>query len=172
MFVMVGLPGSGKTTRALEIEAEAPALRLTPDEWLLPLFGTRVVTAERDVIEGRFIWLALCALRCGTHVVLDFGVWSNDERRALGALATSVGAACELVYLEIDEHSQAERIARRQRDDAAAGYMLSAGDLARYREMFEAPTAEELTAGEPGSPPSGFLTWASWATARWPGLTV
>lgn len=171
MFVMVGLPGAGKTTRAVEIEAEAPALRLTPDEWLLPLFGGRVVTAERDVIEGRFIWLALCALRCGTHVVLDFGVWSSAERRALRALATSVPAGFELVWLDIDEHAQAERIARRQLDDVA-GYELSSEDLARYRGQFEAPTDEELTEDDPGAPPSGYSTWASWAAERWPGLRL
>ncbi len=39
LFVMVGLPASGKTTRAKEIEETWQALRLTPDEWMIPLFG-------------------------------------------------------------------------------------------------------------------------------------
>jgi predicted kinase len=172
MFVMVGLPGAGKTTRAVEIEAESPALRLTPDEWLLPLFGARIVTTERDVLEGRLIWLALRALHCGANVVLDFGVWSRDERCALRSLATSVGGACELVFLEVDERTQAARIAERQREGAASGYVLSDEDLARYRRQFEAPTAEELESDAPGPPPSGFASWASWAAVRWPGLEV
>ena len=40
MFLMVGLPGAGKTTRARELALAHRALRLTPDEWHLPLFGT------------------------------------------------------------------------------------------------------------------------------------
>lgn len=172
LFVMVGLPGSGKTTRALQIESETPALRLTPDEWLLPLFGPRLVPAERDVLEGRLIWLGLSALRCGIHVVFDFGVWSRDERRALRALASSVGAPCELVYLEVDEHTQADRIAARQQRDGSEGYVISPDDLAAYRATFEPPSAAELDGEEPGNPPDSIPTWSAWASARWPGLTL
>lgn len=32
LFLMVGLPGSGKTTRAKELERETGAIRFTPDE--------------------------------------------------------------------------------------------------------------------------------------------
>jgi predicted kinase len=36
---MVGLPCSGKTTLAHKLEREQSALRLTPDEWQIDLFG-------------------------------------------------------------------------------------------------------------------------------------
>ena len=39
LHLMVGLPGSGKTTEAKRIAAECGALRLTPDEWHFSLFG-------------------------------------------------------------------------------------------------------------------------------------
>jgi predicted kinase len=39
LYVMVGLPGAGKTTYARHLEAEKQVLRLTPDEWMIPLFG-------------------------------------------------------------------------------------------------------------------------------------
>ena len=39
LHLMVVLPCSGKTTLAQELEHELPALRLTPDEWQIPLFG-------------------------------------------------------------------------------------------------------------------------------------
>jgi hypothetical protein len=38
LYLVVGLPGAGKTTRARELEATLPALRLTPDEWQWALF--------------------------------------------------------------------------------------------------------------------------------------
>lgn len=87
LYLMVGLPGAGKTTRARELERERRALRLTPDEWMLPLFGASDVDGARDVLEGRFVWLAHRALATGTNVVLDFGPWGRDERSALRALA-------------------------------------------------------------------------------------
>jgi hypothetical protein len=38
-FLMVGLPGAGKTVRAKELAAERRALLLNPDAWMIPLFG-------------------------------------------------------------------------------------------------------------------------------------
>jgi predicted kinase len=89
MFVMVGLPAAGKTRRARELASAWSALRLTPDEWMIPLFGQEQPEGKRNVLEGRLIWLALSALRAGVNVVLDFGVWAKDERSALRALAAS-----------------------------------------------------------------------------------
>jgi predicted kinase len=83
LFLIVGLPGAGKTMRAKSLAAEHAALRLTPDAWMIPLFGDPQPAGKRDVLEGRFIWVALEALRLGTNVVLDFGFWGRDERSSL-----------------------------------------------------------------------------------------
>ena len=50
LYLLVGLPGSGKTTKARQLEVEVSALRLTLDEWMIPLFG-RNVQAERDALK-------------------------------------------------------------------------------------------------------------------------
>ena len=39
LFLTVGLPGTGKTTAARQIETEHAALRLTKDEWMKALYG-------------------------------------------------------------------------------------------------------------------------------------
>jgi predicted kinase len=38
LYLLVGLPGAGKTTKDRQLEVQAPALRLTLDEWMIPLF--------------------------------------------------------------------------------------------------------------------------------------
>lgn len=53
---------------------------------------------KRWALEGRLISAALQALRLGTSVVLDYGLWGRDERSALRWLARSAGAACQVVY--------------------------------------------------------------------------
>src|SRR6476646_8046024 len=55
MFLMVGLPGAGKTTRAKELAVVHRALRLTPDHWMIPLFGDSMADGKRFVLEGRLI---------------------------------------------------------------------------------------------------------------------
>jgi predicted kinase len=67
--------------RAKGLAAEHAALRLTPDAWMIPLFGDSQAAEKRDVLEGRLIWVALEALRLGTNVVLDFGFWAVTSGR-------------------------------------------------------------------------------------------
>ena len=168
MFVMVGLPSAGKTSRARELAATWAALRLTPDEWMIPLFGQEQPEGKRNVLEGRLIWLALSALRIGVNVVLDFGVWAKVERSALRALAASVGATSELVYLQVDEEEQWRRVQARALTDAATTFEMTEADLERWRPIFQPPDATELGTTNIDPSPDGFDSWEAWVAQWWP----
>jgi predicted kinase len=168
MFVMVGLPSAGKTSRARELASTWNALRLTPDEWMIPLFGQVQPEGKRNVLEGRLIWIALSALRIGVNVVLDFGVWARVERSALRALAASVGATSELIYLEVDEEEQWRRVQARALTETATTFAMTKADLERWRPVFEPPDATELEAAVVDLPPAGFDSWEAWVTDWWP----
>jgi predicted kinase len=168
MFVMVGLPASGKTSRARELASAWSALLLTPDEWMIPIFGKEQPEGKRNVVEGRLIWLALSALQIGVNVVLDFGVWAKDERSALRALATSVGAISELVYLQVDEKEQWRRVQSRPLTDAATTFEMTKADLDGWRQVFEPPDVAELETSTVDPPPAGFDSWEGWAAKWWP----
>src|SRR5919107_3101710 len=114
LFLTVGLPGTGKTTVARRIEAEQRALRLTKDEWVKALYGPENPSSAQDVIEGRLITVGLRALELGIGVVIDYGLWSRDERSALRQAAADRGAQVELHYLELDPAEQQRRLDRRQ----------------------------------------------------------
>jgi predicted kinase len=171
-YVMVGLPGAGKTTRARQLEVEHRALLLSLDEWMIPLYGAPDVGGKQDVLEGRLISLALSALRIGVSVVLDFGVWSRDERSALRWLAGEVGATCELIYLAIDPDEQRRRIAARFRRQPGSTYEMKYFDLAKFRDQFEVPAEDELATERIDAPPMGHGSWESWASERWPSFVL
>jgi predicted kinase len=168
---MVGLPGAGKTTRARELAAAHRALRLTPDEWMIALFDGSQPDGKRDLLEGRLIALALQALRLGTSVVLDFGLWSRDERSALRWLAASAGASCQVIYLPVGEEVQRARVALREASVPHTTFPMTEADLVAWRKQFEAPDADELSGGASvPEPPPGWSDWSGWAAHRWPSF--
>jgi predicted kinase len=171
MLLMVGLPAAGKTTRAEELAVAQRALRLTPDHWMVPLFGDPLADGKRWVLEGRLISVALQALRLGISVVVDFGLWGRDERSALRWLARSAGASSRLVYLPVGKDVQLARIAHRQATAPCRTFPMSEADVDQWREQFQAPDAAELDDGEIPGPPAGWPGWPEWAADHWPSCT-
>jgi predicted kinase len=155
LVLMVGLPAAGKTTRARELAATYQALRLTPDHWMIPLFGDSMADGKRWVLEG----------------VLDYGLWDRDERSALRWLARSAGAGCQVIYLPVDKNVQLARIAHRQETTPHQTFPMSEADVDAWREQFQVPDAAELGGGEIPAPPAGWPGWPEWAAGHWPSCT-
>ncbi|MEV5986208.1 ATP-binding protein [Streptomyces sp. NPDC052051] len=170
LFLMVGLPGAGKTTRARQLAEEYGALRLTPDDWMLPLFDGAEPEGKRDVLEGRMLWLALEVVRLGTDVVVDFGCWSRDERSAIRWLVEAEGASFRMVYLPVDEETQRARIARRRASAAEETLPMTEADILYGHAHFEEPDAAEREGRVALDPPLGWAGWREWAADRWPSF--
>ncbi|EWS79708.1 AAA family ATPase [Brachybacterium phenoliresistens] len=170
LHLTVGLPGVGKTTLARRLEQEHGALRLTPDDWMMPLFGQLEVEPARDVLEGRFLVVADRVLRGGMSVILDFGCWSAPERYAIRDLAERAGARFVLHALSLPEPERRRRADARFREGAGTTVDISAADHDRYAAMFEPPDAQELRGAPIPAPPEGCGSWAAWACGRWPSL--
>ena len=170
VYLIVGLPGAGKTTHAKELEITASALRLTPDEWQIMLFGDHNPPDKRDLVEGKLIQLGMRAAELGTNVVFDFGFWGKDERSALRWIAGTVGARSQIRYLPIDHEEQRRRVTTRFATTPDKTFHMSDGELQRWRAQFQAPDDEELRGSQIPPAPPQHATWSGWASQRWPSL--
>ena len=170
LFLTVGLPGAGKTVRARELARKLSILRLTPDEWMAPLFGDSDAGGRRDILEGRLIWVAHEVLVSGVSVILDFGCWSPDERYAIRVIAGLAHATFALLYVEVTEAVRRARCDKRWSESPETTFAMSAADHDRFLLECRPSTADELAYGPVPEPPSGCQTWAQWASRRWPTL--
>jgi predicted kinase len=170
LFLTVGLPGAGKTTRARELARELSILRLTPDDWMAPLFAHSDADGRRDILEGRMIWVAHEVLVSGSSVILDFGCWSPEERYAIRAIAELAGADFRIEYLKIAESERRARCDRRWLDSPETTFEMTDADHERFAALCQPPTENELSSGPIPDPPAGYTSWPHWASARWPTL--
>ena len=148
LYLMVGLPCSGKTTRAKELENELFALRLTPDEWHVNLFGHDINDPEHDkrhnLIENMLWQIAARTLSLGTNVILDFGFWAKEEREDFRSRARKIGAGSEIVYMDIDEEELLKRVKIRNENLTNAIHYIPEEMMRSWIQFFQKPDSKEL----------------------------
>ncbi|OON30109.1 GTP-binding protein [Micromonospora sp. Rc5] len=119
VYLLVGLPGSGKSTYARTLERDG-VLRLSVDEQMmtrhgrlgkdypteqhLDLLGPVVDAVRRQLIT---------AVKSGRTVVLDHGLGRRSERDEYKQLVTSLGATWRLLHFPVERDELLRRLAVR-----------------------------------------------------------
>ena len=147
LTLMVGLPGSGKTTRAKALADKTGALRLTPDEWQTRLFYDDMHHPDHDRRHGEIesiMWEVAAHLRNGGDVILDFGFWTRAERADFAARAASLGALCRVDFDNVALDELEQRIATRNLRPGGH-FAIPVAVLRNWSTVFEAPDDNELS---------------------------
>ena len=148
LHLMVGLPCSGKTTLAKKLEHARSALRLTPDEWQIGLFGQDANEPEHDkrhsFIEAMLWTIASRALALGTNVILDYGFWAREEREDYRLWAKRLGAGSEVHFLDVPEEELLRRLAVRNSQPSQECFHIPEESIRLWIEFFQKPILEEL----------------------------
>jgi predicted kinase len=141
LIIVCGLPGSGKTTLAKELERRHRGIRFAPDEWMDALSINLYDEEKRASIEALQWKLAQDLLALGLIVIIAWGTWGRSERDTLRLGARKIGAAVELHYLSAPEDVLFERIQRRSTETPP----IERSALVSWSKAFQVPTTEEMS---------------------------
>ena len=158
----------GKSTYARALKEKLNAVILSIDELTLALFpegagemhDTCVLRAEQYLLH-----LSLQILRAGTDVILDWGLWTREQRDRIRRFYQEQGIPCEIRYLKISSEEWQRRILHRNAQKQKDSYYVDDGLIRKVEASFQEPSADEpdiIVVGEPfpqtderhaGSPP-------------------
>jgi predicted kinase len=140
LIIVCGLPGSGKTTLAKQLEERLHAVRLSADDWMEALAINLWDEQSRARIESLQWKVAQQLLRQGLVVIIEWGTWGRSERDALRTRARELGAAVELRYVKKPIDALFERVQQRRLEDPP----MTREQLIRWSEIFAEPTEDEM----------------------------
>src|SRR5579864_2180451 len=140
LIIVCGLPGSGKTSHARQLQSSFSGIRFSPDEWMDALSIDVWDEGKRGKIEALQWEFAQQLLARGLTVIIEWGTWGRSERDALRLRARELGAAVELHYLLATVDVLLERIHRRGMEYPP----ITKEQLLKWMDIFQAPTPEEI----------------------------
>jgi predicted kinase len=157
VYLLCGLPGTGKTFWAKDLERRTGLVRLSLDEAVLdrlrgkrdPNDDHRTSRTDLDEATGVVEEAQEAALReaiaNGRGVILDHGLWRRADRDWKKQLVADCGGTWQLMYFTTEDDTQWKRLEARNRGDLRKAHFISAAELGTFRSIFEIPEDEGET---------------------------
>ena len=144
LIAFCGLPGSGKTTIAKEIEKTRGAVRINTDEWVAALGVDFFDDAFRAKLQVRLYEHGITLLKLGQSIIVEDGLWRRDERDSYREVAHKLGTAIELHYFDLPFDELWRRLEARNATGAYGTVPITKELLKECWPKFQRPDEAEL----------------------------
>ena len=148
VYIVHGFVGSGKTTFARKLETETGAIRFTPDEWMIALYGDNPPAEMFGVYFKRiqdFIWLQIeKTIKAGADVILENVLWTRIDRDDAMAKIRSFGAEPRLYVLQTPFEICRERVLKRTEDMPDGALVIDDHAMTLFQSRFEPLQDDEI----------------------------
>lgn len=150
VILVCGKICSGKSTYAERLRVENKAVLLSIDEIMLAMFGLYVGDKHDEYVEKTEKYLfdkSVEIIETGIDVILDWGLWTRDERRYAKEFYSAQGIEHEIHYLNISDATWKARLDKRNRAVSAGeiiAYPVDDNLAAKFGAIFEMPDKDEI----------------------------
>ena len=150
VMLICGKIGSGKTQYAKSFINTLPAVLLSVDEITLALFGQNAGEHHDFIVEKTEQYLfakSLEMIKAGMHVILDWGFWTHEERKAATAFYKQNDVAVEWHYMNVSDGKLRENLNKRNREvekGQTLFYLFDDNFANQFWNMFEIPDKNEI----------------------------
>ena len=144
LFVLAGMPGSGKSALATRLAAERDAFHLDPDSWFMALGLDPHDSHARTAFEDLQWRQGLRLLELGVSVIAESAGWRREPRERRRVAAAALGARTELHVLDVPFAERWLRIERR--NDEPGSVTISRYQLEGFDRFWERPGPDECAA--------------------------
>lgn len=150
VYLLCGLPGSGKTTYADEMTKNKNILKLSIDERMLANFGVpgKDYPSEKyNDYKKKVIFdikqEIIRSLENSQSLILDFGVWRQKDRNFFRQFVEDNGAELKLVYFKANKELLLKRLRGRNIIENSTAINVDESILNDALAVFEEPSNEK-----------------------------
>lgn len=144
LYAFCGLPGSGKTTVAKELEKATGAVRLNVDEWVAALGADFWDDEFRHKLDRRLYKHGLTLLKQGQSIILEDNFWTRAERDRHRNIARKLGVAIEMHYFDVPFDELWQRLQARNAIGAHGTVPITKELLQECWQKIQPPDEAEL----------------------------
>ena len=153
LTLFCGLPGSGKTTLARNLEADRRGVRVCTDDWQADLGIGHADTGFHERLQTVLYAHCLRLLTDGTSVILEDGLWRAEERMVKFRDARTCGARIDMHVFDVPYEVLWARLEHRNRRAHPGAYPISE---AEFRLAWDLRAAVPHGTGRGGFRPGSF----------------
>lgn len=148
VYLMLGLPGSGKTTFSKKLQQDLNIPRLSLDEeysklggdLASPKWNTDTEAEANETIRHQIKEI----IQRGDSVILDFCPWKKEDRHKYREYIKSIGAVDYVYYLDVPSEELKRRLEVRNNSSSNDTHIVTADMLDAFTARFDPPYEEEF----------------------------
>lgn len=144
LVLFCGLPGSGKTTLAKQLELQGRGIRVCTDDWQDDLGMAHNADNFHEKLQAKLYAHTLELLRHGQSVILEDGLWMEQERAVKLSDAAKQDAKTQLHFFDLTFNEVWQRLQARNQNLSHGTVKIGKEQLKKCWDLFEKPTPDEL----------------------------